>query len=167
VANVQRVKANCGDTKAGLANLKSRWLGTTKWDVIHFNWGLHDLKYMNAKGALTDVDAGQQQVSPEDYEKNLDQLVRRLKQSGAKLIWCQTTPVPKGAKGRIPDDVLKYNAIATKVMQRHEVAIDDLYTFANERLQKIQKKADVHYTPEGSKVLAKQVADEIRKQLGK
>lgn len=166
VANVHRPPTNCGPTTRGLTGIED-WLGEKPWDVIHFNWGLHDLKYMNAKGALTDVDAGQQQVSPEDYEKNLDQLVRRLKQSGAKLIWCQTTPVPKGAKGRIPDDVLKYNAIATKVMQRHEVAIDDLYTFANERLQKIQKKADVHYTPEGSKVLAKQVADEIRKQLGK
>ena len=28
-----------------LANLKT-WLGDGKWDVIHFNWGLHDLKYV-------------------------------------------------------------------------------------------------------------------------
>ena len=31
----------------GLEKLKS-WLGKGKWDVIHFNWGLHDLKYMDA-----------------------------------------------------------------------------------------------------------------------
>ncbi|KRP37015.1 MAG: hypothetical protein ABS34_04775 [Opitutaceae bacterium BACL24 MAG-120322-bin51] len=41
VANVQRVKANCGDTQRGLQSLHV-WLGRTHWDVIHFNWGLHD-----------------------------------------------------------------------------------------------------------------------------
>ena len=26
------------------------WIGKKKWDVIHFNWGLHDLKYMGPNG---------------------------------------------------------------------------------------------------------------------
>ena len=37
-ANVQRAKANCGDTNRGKSALK-KWLGQQQWDVIHFNWG--------------------------------------------------------------------------------------------------------------------------------
>ena len=44
-ANVHRIPTNGGPTTNGLANL-DKWLGTSKWDVIHFNWGLHDLKYL-------------------------------------------------------------------------------------------------------------------------
>ena len=32
-----------------MANL-DKWLGDGNWDVIHFNWGLHDLKYMGPNG---------------------------------------------------------------------------------------------------------------------
>src|SRR5262245_2767243 len=42
-ANVHRVPENGGPTTNGLAKL-SAWLGNGKWDVIHFNFGLHDLK---------------------------------------------------------------------------------------------------------------------------
>ena len=48
VANVHRVSANCGSTKVavGYYGLK-RWLpdANEKWDVIHFNHGLHDLSF--------------------------------------------------------------------------------------------------------------------------
>jgi len=42
VANVHRIPENGGSTRDGLQKL-DRWLGTGKWDLIHFNWGLHDL----------------------------------------------------------------------------------------------------------------------------
>jgi hypothetical protein len=45
-ANVIRPNANCGDTRHGLAQIET-WLGDGKWQVIHFNWGLHDLCYRN------------------------------------------------------------------------------------------------------------------------
>src|SRR5262245_39864055 len=44
-ANVHRIPANGGPTKNGIANI-TKWLGDGKWDVIHFNWGIHDLKIM-------------------------------------------------------------------------------------------------------------------------
>ena len=40
-ANVHRPPTNCSSTGNGLKYLKS-WLGEKKWDVIHFNFGLHD-----------------------------------------------------------------------------------------------------------------------------
>ena len=32
---------NCANSTYGLENI-DRFVGTTKWAVIHFNWGLHD-----------------------------------------------------------------------------------------------------------------------------
>ena len=79
-ANVHRIPDNGGPTTNGLAKLP-QWLGNSKWDVIHFNWGLHDLKVMPD---------GQKQVSPEAYQKNLRELVRQLKATGARLILTPT-----------------------------------------------------------------------------
>src|SRR5438552_10306989 len=42
-ANVHRIPENGGPTSNGLKKIDS-WLGDKKWDVIHFNWGLHDLR---------------------------------------------------------------------------------------------------------------------------
>lgn len=164
-ANVHRIPTNGGPTTRGVSSIDA-WLGDGKWDVIHFNWGLHDLKYVDAQGNLIDtITNGKPQVSLEDYERNLDQLVARMKQTGAKLIFATTTPVPEGAAGRIPSDAEKYNAAALRVMQKHGVAIDDLYTFALPKLAEIQLPANVHFSPEGSKVLAGAVAASITSAL--
>ncbi len=170
-ANVHRPQANCGPTTLGLANLDA-WLDSggagKKWDVIHFNWGLHDLKYQppSGKGLADPKDpTSKQQVPPGEYEKNLRQLVDRLQKTGAKLIWRNTTPVPEGADGRVPGDAAKYNAIAAKIMEEKGVPTQDLYRFCQERLAEIQRPANVHFTPEGSQALAEQVAAEIEKAL--
>ena len=163
-ANVHRPKTNCGPTTRGLDQIET-WLGNGKWDVIHFNWGLHDLKYIDDKGGLVDVDKGRQQVPIDAYEKNLRQLVERLKNTGATLIWCSTTPVPKGAKGRVPGDAVKYNAAAARVMKDMGVATNDLYAFAKPRLEEIQRPANVHFTPAGSKALGEHVAGVIEEAL--
>lgn len=165
-ANVQRPGTNCGPTTLGVKQLDA-WLGEGKWDVIHFNFGLHDLKYINEKGDLVAVDKGKQQVSVDDYEKNLRMIVARLKKANATLIWCATTPVPEGAAGRAPGDELKYNAAAAKVMKDEGVAINDLHAFALPRLEKIQQKRNVHFSDEGSKELAKEVAATIAAALKK
>ena len=158
-ANVHRILTNGGPTPNGVAHL-DEWLGAGKWDVIHFNFGLHDLKFM--------PDTGRQQVSLEDYSANLEKIVRRLKKTRAKLIWCSTTPVPHAERlnpKRIPEDVEAYNAAALKIMKKHGIAVDDLYTFALPRLAAIQLPANVHYTPGGSDALATQVVAAITAAL--
>lgn len=155
-ANVHRPPTNCGPTITGLEQI-DRWLGDGKWDVIHFNWGLHDLKIM---------EHGKQQVPLEQYEKNLRTLVERMKKTGAKLIWCSTTPVPeKSSPPRSNQDVQAYNAVARKIMDGSGIAINDLYAFALPRLKEIQRPDNVHFTDEGSEVLAKKVVEEIAKAL--
>jgi len=165
-ANVHRPPVNCASTLVGLKSLEA-WLGDKKWDVIHFNWGLHDLKYIDEKGALVAVDKGKQQVPLDEYERNLRQLVQQLKKTGAKLIWCATTPVPEGAAGRVPGDEVKYNEAAASVMKDNGVEISDLHAFAASKLRDIQHPKNVHFTTEGSRRLAEVVAAKIEKVLAK
>lgn len=165
-ANVHRIPTNGGPTTRGLEQL-DRWLGDSRWDVIHFNFGLHDLKHADAKGGLVDASAAPRQVELDAYRDNLRTIVRRLKATGATLIWCTTTPVPPGAKGRVPGDEVAYNAVAAEVMKDEGVATNDLHTFAAARLAEIGKPADVHYTTAGSAVLAAKVAGQIEAALPK
>lgn len=162
-ANVHRALTNCGPTSKGVQSLDSwlsdKRLGAGKWDVIHFNWGLHDLKYMKDD---------KQQVPIDQYEKNLCELVQKLKQTGAELIWASTTPVPEGVKPkRLDTDVVAYNEVAKKIMDENGIAINDLYSFALPKLKEIQRPANVHFPPQGSQALAERVAAAIEEALKK
>ncbi|MHC4186526.1 MAG: hypothetical protein ACYSR4_11470 [Planctomycetota bacterium] len=131
------------------------WLGKKPWGVIHFNSGLHDLKYVDNEGHKTSVAKGRQNIPVEQYEKNLEAWVVRLKETGAKLIFATTTPVPEGARGRVKGDAAKYNASAVR-----------LYALAIERQEEIQRPRNVHFKePEGYEVLARQVASYIEEAL--
>ncbi|RMF38727.1 MAG: DUF1080 domain-containing protein [Planctomycetota bacterium] len=163
-ANVHRPPTNCGPTTKGVEEL-DQWLAKQPWDVIHFNFGLHDLKYMGPNGEnLADPQdpTSHQQVPPEEYEQNLRKIVARLKQTGAKLIWRNTTPVPPGAKGRVVGDSARYNAIAEKIMREEGIPIDDHYTYVKEQIPQLQLPANVHFTPEGYRKLAERVVVAIQ-----
>ena len=157
VANVHRAPTNCGPTIRALAGLDA-WLGEGKWDVIHFNFGLHDLRHM---------EDGTHQVPIGKYEANLRTIVARLKDTGAKLVWASTTPVPEGelTPKRTFGDGIAYNKVAAEVMREERVPINDLYAFALPKLAEIQRPHDVHFTDEGSRVLAKQVEAAIVQAL--
>jgi hypothetical protein len=164
-ANVHRPAANCGPSSRGVESI-DQWLGDGKWDVIHFNFGLHDVRYFDDQAKATDAGKGHRQVSDSDYEKNLELLVARMKKTGAKLIFATTTPVPPGSAGRIQGEEKKYNEIALRVMQKNGVTLDDLYSFCQPRLAEIQlPNNNVHFKPEGYKQLADQVAASILKSL--
>ncbi len=164
IANVHRIPQNGGPTTLGLQKIEA-WLGDSKWDVIHFNWGLHDLKHVNARKQLVGTDEGEYQVPLPEYEENLTRLVERLEKTGAKLIWRSTTPVPEGAKGRIPGDSAKYNAVAAKIMAKHNIPTDDQFSFVKPQMDKLMLPANVHFKPSGSAALGKQAAEAIKKAL--
>ncbi len=163
-ANVHRPPENCGDTKRGATSL-DKWLGSGKWDVIHLNFGLHDLKYLNAAGQLAAPDQGKQVHTLAEYEANLRTIVARLQQTGAKLIYATTTPVPAGTTGRVADDAVRYNAVAVRVMKEHGVAINDLHAFVVPRIAELQRPANVHFSDSGSARLAEVVVAEISRLL--
>ncbi len=159
-----RFPENCGDTTRGLAHLH-RWLGDSRWDVIHFNWGLWDLCYRNPKSknqGNRDKVNGKLSTTPEDYERNLEQLVTRMKATGAKLVWASTTVVPDGEVGRFTGDDVSYNAIAKRVMERHGIPTNDLHaTTAEFPAGWFVGPGDVHFTKAGYAKLADQVAETI------
>lgn len=158
-ANVHRIPANGGPTRNGVANIE-KWLGSSKWDVIHFNWGIHDLKHMPD---------GKRQVEPADYEANLRKLVARLKQTGARLIWASTTPIPEGELNpkRTFGEVKEYNEIAAKVMKENGVTINDLNGWMTPRFEEFHKPKDLHYIDAGSEHLAHKVAEAITSVMGR
>jgi acyl-CoA thioesterase-1 len=152
-ANVHRIPENGADTINGLKRIEL-WLGGSHWDVIHFNWGLHDLKVTPNGGRQVPIDA---------YEKNLAALVERLKATGAQLIWATTTPVPEGKQNplRESSDVLRYNSAARRGMESRGVMIDDLYAAALPRLAEIQLPVNVHFNNAGWELLGSKVSATI------
>lgn len=166
-AIVTRHKGNAGPTIRAMKNI-DQWLGDTKWDIIHFNWGLWDMY-----GWEYDKD----DRSPEMYKMRLEKLVSRLKKSKAKLIWGTTTPVcpapEKTMEKRFHKKVIiskenerAYLEAAEAVMKKHEIQINDLYNFINPDLKTYAiAPNDVHYTKDGYKKIGKRVADEINKVI--
>ena len=155
--NVYRIPENGGDTKICLKKL-DLWLGDKNWDVIHFNFGLHDLKRL--KNNKLDI-TGEVVNTKEVYADNLNKIVKRLKtETKAKLIWATISLVPEGAKGRIKGVEVEYNRVAEKIMKDNQIMIDDQYALSLEH-PKEQREANVHFFEEGKERQAKQVAQHI------
>lgn len=167
IANVYRAPNNCRSTRQTLAEIET-YLGDVDWDVIHFNWGIHDITHLNEEGRAAPPPQGKLQVGMEEYQDNLAKLVARLKKTNAKLIWASTTPVGQKAEAkgyRRDRDVVAYNAMAAEVMQAEGIAINDLYALVKPRAEQLLSDG-VHFKPAGRKVLAEAVSEAIRSQLG-
>ena len=141
-----------------------KYLGDKRWDIIHFNCGLWDMRHKVKDGEMTYA------VPIEQYEENLVKLVKKFKKTGAKVIWANTTPVlwDKPGKGRTDPDVIRYNKVACKVMKENGVLVNDLYTVIKPRIDELQTKAyssDVHYNEKGNKVLCEAVVKSIQAAL--
>jgi acyl-CoA thioesterase-1 len=155
---------NCAGTTKGVMEL-NRWLGDTKWNVIHFNFGLHDLKHI-------DPDTGENSMNPKDpqqaplkqYKKNLSQIVDRLLETGAHLIFATTTPYPNPVDGplRKPGQAQKYNDAALKIVEKQDIQVNDLYSFVKPQMETLMLKKNVHFNEDGSKALAEEVVRLIK-----
>ena len=146
--------------------LKEGW--NFNWDVIHFNVGLHDLKYV--KNGKLDLENGRQVNSIEKYKENLHGICNYLKKEHPKatLIFATTTPIPKeGAEGRLPGDSIKYNKAAREVLIKYPSIIEnDLYDFTkpNETSWYV-KPHNVHFNDLGKTAQGKQVAKVIAENI--
>jgi hypothetical protein len=165
-ANVHRPPTNCQYTGFGLQNLKT-WLGTSRWDVIHFNWGIWDTHYLDKRtGALirdekaADPAQIRLRYTPEEYGKNLDKLVTILEGTGAKLIWASSTPILSRTGDRFKD-IENLNTVAAGVMKAHGIPVNDLYSLVLPQAAKWQSPDKVHFNPGGNKVLGDQVVQKI------
>ena len=166
-ANVFRPKTNCGPTTRGLEEIE-QWLGDRRWDVVHWNFGLHDLKYLGPNGEnLADpaAETSHPQVPIDAYKANIKTLAERIKKQAKVVIWRETTPVPEGAAGRVPGDAKRYNAAAAEaIAEVGGIATDPFFAFA-ESVADLQQPANVHYSAEGSRALGEHVAEVVLKAL--
>jgi hypothetical protein len=164
--NLHRIPTNGGPTTKGVTEIE-KWLGKRKWDLIHFNWGLHDLKYMGKDGTnlVPKEKGGIVQVPLPEYEKNLNKLVIRMKKSAKLLVWRNTTPIPPGSKARYVGDSVKYNLTAARVMKKHGIPTLDLFTPSKKNMKDWMREANVHYHAHGSQALAELVAKDILTRL--
>jgi len=149
-ANVHRAPENCGPVANGLRKLDV-WLGQQKWDVIHFNFGIHDRATPLA-----------------DYGKRLEELLERLEKTGASIVWASTTPIPDDpAKKQSSASILERNAVAEVLVKKRGHSIDDLFSAVSPKLQELQNPNDVHFNAAGYDFLGAQVAASLLAEFGR
>lgn len=164
MANAKRAE-NCEGTTKGVIAI-DRWveLDGGQFDIIHFNFGLHDLKAIDPdSGKASGNPNHPKQANLEKYLVQLTAIVDRLEKTNAKLIFATTTPVPEGGVKpfRSPEDVISYNAGAVALMRSRSIEVDDLYSYVLPQLGEFQKPVNVHFTRAGSRFLGKKVAQSI------
>ena len=125
------------------------FLPEARFDVIHFNIGMHGWDY-----------------SEEEYRKHLPDLLKEIRRDapGAKLIWASTTLVRKDhGSGPTNDRIRARNTIAHTYFAHERIPIDDLSGLmaAHQDLH----SDDVHFNGEGAALQAKQVTAEVEKLL--
>lgn len=163
---------NCQGTTKGVENIE-RWLSETGpadiyWDIIHFNFGLHDIKHVNAiSGKNSSNPKDPQQADLKQYKNNLKTIVAKLKTTNANLIFATTTPYPDVVEGpvRKPGMPEKYNKAAIKIMNKNGIVINDLYAYMLPRMKTLQLPKNVHFKPEGYKALAGKVSERIQEVI--
>jgi lysophospholipase L1-like esterase len=152
-ANVHRAPANCGRTdyffKNGEAWLKQN--GSARWDVIVFNFGIHD----NGK-------------TPAQYQDNLEKILTRLRETGANVLWARTTPWGQiREKGVAGDKSVPLNRTSDAFAKARNVAMIDLHAVVYPEIARLQAKDGTHFTDEGARKLGETVARAIEAALAK
>jgi lysophospholipase L1-like esterase len=161
---VEHNPGNGGSTVRGVESVE-KWVGDRQWDVILFNFGLHDLVH---KDSLNKYDVtGKVAVTLEEYRKNLEVIVAKLRETTATLIFITTTEVPENSAGRKVEDPAKYNAVALEVMKKNKIDVIDLYTLSLTVHPQNSKPGNVHYTDKGYELLAEPVIKAIHAALKK
>jgi len=159
---------NAQHTGTGLEKL-DEWLGDEKWDIIQFNWGLWDLCYRSPESKVQgnrDKINGKITYSVEEYQQNLLKLVKKLKATGAQLIFVTTTYIPENEAGRFAGDELRYNKAAVEVMKENHIPVNNIWKASKRIHSKYGKAPDnVHYTKEGYKLLANKIVAFLQKEI--
>jgi hypothetical protein len=130
-------------------------LDQAKFDVIHFNNGMHGWQH-----------------SESEYEKALPKFIKTIRAHApkAKLIWATTTPLRDG-KGVTYDTKAEYsderiaarNALAAELVAAQKIPIVDLN--AAVRGHPEFHSDNVHFNRQGVQVLAAQVSEAVEKLL--
>ncbi len=158
------IEQNGHDSAHVLENLDD-WVINSDATLIHFNCGLHDLKFQRDRKAY--------QQPLEVYEANLQKIVQRLQnETTARLVWVSTTPVINERHNAVKEydrslhDVRAYNHVADAIMMEADIPINDLYSaIENDDVEACLSSDGVHMTERGNKILADAVCECLLHQL--
>lgn len=165
-AIIQHNPGNARHTAYGLKKIEE-WIGDGAWDIVLFNWGVHDLCYRNPAsnnpGNRDKVDVKITNTI-EQYTSNLDSIVSIMKQkTNAKLVFVTTSYVPENEHGRFTDDAIKYNEAAKKIMKAHSIPVYDIYQESIPIHNAFGLGSDdVHYTKEGKEKLSELIIEKLK-----
>jgi dienelactone hydrolase/lysophospholipase L1-like esterase len=157
--------ANGGDS-ANVVKHLDEWIIKEQPALVHFNCGLHDLKFAKSDKKF--------QIDLEQYQKNLKEIVTRLrKETKAVLIFANTTPIVDerhakrgGTFDRFETDVVRYNQSAVALMQELHVPVNDLHAMVVKGDPASLLSSDgTHYTGPGNELLADAVTDCVVRHL--
>lgn len=147
IANIHRAPTNCGPTSKGLRDLDI-WLQDRNWDIIHFNFGIHD---RNTKDSI--------------YQKNLETIITRLKKTNAQLIWASSTPLNGSEESYPKGSMIQKNKIAETLMKNHRIPTNDLYRIALPLIATQQSGDGCHFREPANEALGRAVANAIKSCL--
>ena len=132
-------------------------LGTYKFDVIHFNNGMHGWQH-----------------SETEYQRAFPNFLKTIRQCApdAKLIWATTTPLkvspklPPNNQSQATDErIAARNTIALKFVQAKGIPVDDLNALVRGHPE--YHSDNVHFNAGGIDLQAAQVAAQIEPLLKK
>jgi len=129
-------------------------LGQAKFDVVHFNNGMHGWGY-----------------TEDEYAKAVPELLATIRNNApnAKLVWASTTPVRVSGKIDLldpkTDRVKVRNKAVADLMDKEKISTNDLFTLVADKPDLFSQDG-VHMNAKGSAALGEQVAREVLKLLG-
>lgn len=125
-----------------------------KFDVIHFNNGLHGFDY-----------------TEEEYDKYFPQLIKVIRKYApkAKLIWATITPIRSGEGMKEFDPITERlkvrNHIALRHIKRAGIEVNDLWKVVIDHPEYYAGGDGTHPVDTGYEALAKQVAEVLKNKL--
>lgn len=128
-----------------------------KFDLVHFNNGLHGWEY-----------------SEEEYDNAFPDMIKAIQKNApdAKLIWATSTPIRTGKdcerlEKRVAR-IINRNQIAQKhISKKKDIKTNDLFNLILNHPEYFAGGDGVHPVDKGYQILAEQVAKEIMKSLNK
>jgi lysophospholipase L1-like esterase len=127
-------------------------LDNTKFDIIHFNNGMHGWQH-----------------SEEEYRGAFPKIVETIRTHApnAKLIWATTTPLkvskPNNSNEASDERITARNAIGLEVIKRQNIVVDDLNALVRGHPE--YHSDNVHFNGDGIRLEAAQVAASIEPLL--
>lgn len=156
--------ANGGDSRQVIEYMKQMVEQKQIYDIVLINCGLHDIR--------TDRNTLKKQIEEQEYEKNINQIIKIGKKISSKVIWIMTTHVDDEIHNarengylRYNADVNRYNQIASDVIEQKNIECIDLYHFTKTLENKDMYRDHIHFKDEISKKQAYFIYQYIEKYL--